>query len=267
MLPLVLRRVETLDEFRECVALQEETWGAGFSERVPASILLVTSQQLGGVVAAAFGRDGRMVGFVFGMTGPRDGRLVHWSDMLAVRPEARGLGIGERLKRYQRDLVRAQGVATMYWTFDPLVARNAHLNLARLGARAIAYVPDMYGAGTGSTLHGALPTDRLVAEWELTGDGDARGTATAPRRGVVVNLPDSGGVPTPDALPDAPDVRIAVPPDVYALPAEERAAWRATTRAAFTAYLARGYAVVGFDRGHGEDMPSYALARPAAGPG
>ncbi len=238
--PEIIRRVETLAEYHECVALQEETWGEGFSERVPSSVLLV-SQKLGGVVAAAF-QGARMVGFVFGMTGVMHGRLVHWSDMLAVRPEARGSGIGERLKRHQRELVRALGVATMHWTFDPLVARNARLNLVRLGARATEYVPNMYGEGTGSPLHGAMPTDRLVVTWDLTRDDGA----DAPRDASA-----------------GPSVRIAVPHDVHALPPAQRAEWRAVTRAAFLEHLARGYRVVAFRRGDGDALPYYELARDA----
>ena len=257
----VIRRVETLAEYRECVALQEETWGAGFSERVPASVLLV-SQKLGGVVVAAFEPAGRIVGFVFGLTGPMHGRLVHWSDMLAVRPDARGMGIGERLKRHQRDLVRALGVETMHWTFDPLVARNARLNLQRLGARATEYVPNMYGDGTGSPLHGAVPTDRLVVSWDLTHD-DAPALPVGPRSGPVVNPLDGDGRPELAELPDAASVRVAVPHDVQALPTEHRAAWRATTRAAFLAYLERGYGIAAFQRGDGGELPYYELARPA----
>ncbi len=238
--PVTIRRVETLAEYHECVAIQRETWGTDFHERVPATILLVT-QKLGGVCAAAFapdGRSSRMLGFVFGMTGIRDGRLAHWSDMLAVRAEARGSGLGERLKRYQRDLVRAIGVETMYWTFDPLQARNAHLNLNRLGARAAEYVPNMYGGDTGSPLHGALETDRFVAAWDL---GPTGGVATVPD--------DSAAI-----------VRVPVPRDVDALPYDERAAWRARTRDAILSYFARGYGVVGFRRGDGDEMPAYELA-------
>ena len=119
---ITLRRVATLDEYQTCVAIQEATWGVGFRELVPTAILMV-AQKLGGVCAAAFDADGHMLGFVFGLTGIRDGVLVHWSDLLAVRPAARGAHLGERLKRYQRELVLAVGVRTMYWTFDPLVAR------------------------------------------------------------------------------------------------------------------------------------------------
>ena len=71
-----IRSFETIEEFRECVELQEETWGQGFSERVPPAILKV-SQILGGVSAGAYTADGDLVGFVFGMTGLRGGELVH----------------------------------------------------------------------------------------------------------------------------------------------------------------------------------------------
>jgi predicted GNAT superfamily acetyltransferase len=258
---LTIRRVETLAEYQECVAIQEETWGPGFRELVPPAILMA-SQKIGGVCAAAFTPRGRMLGFVFGMTGVSGGVLVHWSDLLAVRAEARGARIGERLKRHQRELARAIGVRTMYWTFDPLVARNAHLNLVRLGARAVEYVPNMYGDNTGSPLHGALATDRFVAAWDLV---SGERSAPGPRRaGVLVNPVTAEGAPVLVALSDAPVVRIAVPRDLDALSAEQRARWRAVTREAFLTYLGCGYEVVGFRRNEGEERPSYELAPAAA---
>ncbi len=254
---VIIRRVETLAEYHECLAIQEETWGSGFRELVPPAILMV-AQKLGGVCAGAFAPSGRMLGFVFGMTGIRDGRLAHWSDMLAVRPEARGAHIGERLKYYQRDLVRAVGVETMYWTFDPLVARNAHLNLNRLGARAVEYVVNMYGSETGSPLHGGLATDRIVVAWGLT---SASGTSQRARRsGVLVNPIAADGLPSLDDLPRAPRIRIAVPHDFEAEPNDHRERWRAVTREAFLSYLNRGFHVVGFRPGDGTDLPAYDLS-------
>jgi predicted GNAT superfamily acetyltransferase len=254
---IIIRRVETLGEYQECLAIQEEIWGAGFRELVPPTILLV-AQKLGGVCAGAFAADGRMLGFVFGMTGLRDGRLAHWSDMLAVRVEARGAHLGAHLKHYQRELVRAVGVEMMYWTFDPLVARNAHLNLNWLGASVVEYVPDMYGSHTGSPLHGSLPTDRFVMAWDLTRDEASRAEASRP--GVLVNPSPSNGVPAASAYPDAPVVRIAVPRDADAESPERRSIWRSVTREALTHYLTRGYDVVGFRRGTTADLPYYELA-------
>ena len=254
---ITLRRVETFAEYQECLAIQEETWGAGFRELVPVGILMV-SQKLGGVCAAAFAPDGRMLGFVFGITGVMNGAVVHWSDLLAVRAEARGAGLGERLKHFQRGLARAVGAETMYWTFDPLVARNAQLNLVRLGARVTEYVPNMYGESTGSPLHGGLATDRLIVAWNLT---CPTSPVPAPRRtGVLLNPVAPDGAPVLAGLPDAAVVHIAVPHDVESLAHEHRAAWRAVTREAFLAYLARGYEVDGFHRGERGELPHYELS-------
>jgi predicted GNAT superfamily acetyltransferase len=244
---IVIRRVETQAEYEECVRIQDETWGAGFSERVPSAILKV-SQYLGGVTAAAFdseGADARILGFVFGMTGVRDGQLVHWSDMLAVRPEARDHGIGRRLKLYQRSLVAELGVTQILWTFDPLVSRNAHLNLNALGARVTDYVPDMYGADTGSTLHQGIGTDRFVVAWEVggaagqMGSGDVSGSAG--QRGGGAGNRDGRGT----------EVVVEIPHDIQELIVVDPAAarkWRESTRPAFLRLLADGYRVAGFER-------------------
>ncbi|MGH7477871.1 MAG: hypothetical protein ACRELD_16530, partial [Longimicrobiales bacterium] len=160
-----IRALTSLDDFKQCVRLQKQTWGEDCSEIVPVSLLRSTPR-MGGVIAGAFDDAGRMVGMVFGLTGLSDGTLVHWSDMLAVRPGLRDRGIGERLKRYQRDVLLPTGVRRIDWTFDPLESRNAYLNFRRLGVIAAEYLVDYYGA-TDSPLHEGLPTDRVVANWHI----------------------------------------------------------------------------------------------------
>jgi len=256
---LSIRELATTQEFRECVAMQDEIWGPGFTEVIPPAILMVT-QKMGGVCAGAFGPDGRMLGFVYGMTGVRHGVLAHWSDMLAVRAEARGARVGERLKQFQRDRCLAVGAHTMYWTFDPLVARNAHLNLMRLGARAAEYAVNLYGSDTGSPLHGALDTDRWIAAWDLRVASPR--VPTIHDDGVfVVRAASEGLLPETAAFPDAAVVRVAVPTDHTELSHEQRVAWRLATRAAFLHYLARGYTVEGFQRARDETPPFYELVR------
>src|SRR5947209_17970295 len=100
-----IRPLATREELQACVDLQESTWGADFSDLVPASILKV-SQRVGGIALGAFDKSADLLGFVFGLTGVERGRVVHWSDMLAVRPAARDMGLGRRLKERQRELVR-----------------------------------------------------------------------------------------------------------------------------------------------------------------
>jgi predicted GNAT superfamily acetyltransferase len=86
--------------------------------------------------------------------------------MLAVLPEYRNAGLGRRLKLAQREDALARGFDLMEWTYDPLEIKNAHLNIARLGAISRRYQPDFYGSSS-SPLQGGLPTDRLYAEWWL----------------------------------------------------------------------------------------------------
>lgn len=252
-----IRPFRTLAEFRACVALQEEVWGEGFSERVPVALLKV-AQRVGGIAAGAYDADGVLVGFVFGITGWEDGSPVHWSDMLAVRPGVRGSGLGVRLKAYQRDVLLRRGVERAYWTFDPLESRNAWMNLGRLGAVSREYVVDMYGE-TDSVLHRGLGTDRLIALWEL---GSARvagrlerterppgsGALEGARRVLAVEEPASAGWPRPGRLSpparDARRVRVPIPADVQALKADDpglAVAWREAVRGAMEPLLSTGW--------------------------
>jgi predicted GNAT superfamily acetyltransferase len=272
---LTIRDFQTVEEYHDCVALQEETWGSGFSEGVSPAIQKV-AQILGGVASGAYDAEGRLIGFVFGMTGLRDGEVVHWSDMLAVRDGTRDGGLGRRLKAYQREKMLRLGVETMFWTFDPLQSRNAHLNITKLGAVVREYVPDMYG-DTDSPLHRGIGTDRFVALWLMRSErvvarlgedphapfGGAIGVGAARAlRGAVPAL-EAADSPAGEAgvhpHPGEPDlqlmedaVSVAIPSDVVSLMADDgglAVAWRGATRTALAHYMARGYEVREFDRG------------------
>lgn len=265
-----IRPLASQADYRACVALQRETWGADFQDAVPPSILLV-SQKVGGVAAGAFDRDDRLLGFVFGLTGVENGAVVHWSDMLAVRPEAQNLGIGRRLKEYQRAAVARLGARVIYWTYDPLVARNAHLNFNVFGVRVVEYARDMYGDETGSDLHRGIGTDRLVVGWPVA-DADLerrrRETRHAREHPGFRDAPILGDAERPDhsaqgAIGRAPLLRIAVPDDVASILAADPARalrWRETTRAAFAAAFAAGYAVAGFVGAGDQAQGHYLLA-------
>ena len=258
-----IRHLVSHAERAEVVRIQDETWGAGFTERIPAAMLLV-APKLGGITGGAFDASGRMVGFVFGLTGPRDGTLAHWSDMLAVRPEAQGRRLGEALKHWQRAECRRMGVEVMYWTFDPFVARNAHLNLNLLGAGIHQFVPDMYGTETASPVHGPLGTDRFVASWSVRAEPVALpGDPTLIAGALVVAGPPGHGPTEGDALPDAPRVAVRIPTDYHHLlrhDLEGARVWRMAARRALSHYLTRGYRVTAFVPDRTAD-PTYLLTR------
>jgi predicted GNAT superfamily acetyltransferase len=274
------RPIDDQAGYRACVEVQRATWGEEFAELVPPSVLMV-ARKIGGLLAGAYGREGQLLGFVFGMAGLREGRPIHWSHMLAVRPGVRGAGLGRRLKLHQRERLLERGVEVVLWTYDPLVSRNAHLNLNRLGAAVTAYEQDLYGTETNSPLHEGGGTDRFVVRWELESErtrraveGERPVTAAGWAEAPVVG-PDGGrgareaspGRRPP--FPSADRVLVEIPSDVQAVkrtdPVEARR-WRRLTRAALPWYLDRGYRVEGLLPAPDGDRYRYALRDPGSGP-
>jgi len=246
---IVVRQLEGHAEYRACVELQELTWGSGFHECVPPAMLLI-AQKMGGIAAGAFDQSGQLLGFVFGLTGIRKGRLAHWSHMLAVRPESQRLGLGRRLKLFQREMLLPLGVHTIYWTYDPLVARNANLNFNRLGVEVEEYVTDLYGPDTASELHSGLGTDRFIVAWAIGSPLVEATIQGAPSQGQPLASTAVVGAEHREApLPRDSAVTVEVPSDIHVLLAQDRDqawAWRLATRRAFTWYLAHGYQVRSF---------------------
>jgi predicted GNAT superfamily acetyltransferase len=229
-----IRLLETLDDFRACVALQRETWGAASRDLVPPAILQITGKT-GGVVAGAFDSNGTMLGFVYGITGWMDGEPCHWSHMLAVGEAHRNQGIGRDLKAFQRSKVASLDIPTMYWTYDPLVARNAHLNLEKLGVSVVEYVPDMYGDDESSTTDSVIGSDRFVVRWDVK--------TRQPRGGRKARV-------------EASRTRVEIPADIQQLKQDapdEARVWRSRTREALQSHLASGRRVTGFHRGSGTE--------------
>ena len=271
MTHFVIRPMESISDFKECVRLQETIWGPGFSETVPVAILKV-SQRLGGVSAGAYDEAGELAGFVYGMTGLEDGRTVHWSDMLAVRPGLDSAGLGSRLKAYQRERLLGIGIDTVYWTFDPLESRNAHINFSKLGVIAREYAEDMYGDTT-SPLHQGIGTDRLIALWLIGTDrvagrvgGDHGPDPKADSDAVpVFEIRTDHAVPLPgdpDLEMEARALLVPIPTSIQAVKvrsADAAREWRRVTRAALSTYLGRGYEVHELYRrdGHSEYLLLY----------
>jgi predicted GNAT superfamily acetyltransferase len=257
------RVLESLDEYQACVALQIEVWGAGFSDVVPASILQVASH-IGGLLIGAYA-DETLIGFVFGLTGVKDGMPVHWSHMLGVRPEAREMGIGRHLKELQRAELARRGIAREHWTFDPLQARNAHLNVNRLGVRVIEYVVNMYGT-TGSPLHLGVATDRFIVELDTAATPRATPAATNAIGGLG-RLPVLTPTPRPgDITRDGTDPRAAlieIPWDVQSggLTPNDLLTWRMATREYFQWAFANGYHVTALHRDRHASRAFYVVNR------
>ena len=242
-----IRPLASQKEYQACLALQLRTWGKNFADAIPPSMLQI-AQRTGGVASGAFDARGSLLGFVFGVTGVRDGVIVHWSDMLAVVPKARNLGIGRQLKEHQRAYVATQGAKVIYWTYDPLVARNAHINFNVFGVRVAEYVENMYG-NSQSPLHRGIGTDRFIVAWPVDDH------ELAARRAEI----REAGNGKREA-----SIEVDIPLQIDRLQAQDmRAAkkWRRTTRTAITEALQEGYSVNGFRIDDESSRAYYVLTR------
>lgn len=258
-----------------CVELQRSVWGIGDLE-ITGAIQLLATTHAGGVLLVAEDVPGTVVGFAYAFPALRGGEAHLHSDMLAVHPEARGRGLGRRLKWAQREEALSRGVRLITWTFDPLQARNARLNLRHLGATAGELLNDLYGT-TSSELHHGLPTDRLGVRWELASPSvkERAGRDTPPPAASLLDAPRVNDISVVDGQPssssprlglEAPTVLLEIPADWDALCRAAPGAaedWQACGRASFEAYFARGYRAVDLltSMEAGRPRPRYVLHR------
>jgi len=165
-------------------------------------------------------------------------------------------GVGFALKQAQRAWALEHGTASMMWTFDPLVSRNARFNLVKLGAVGIEYAVDFYGR-LGDGIDGQDETDRLTARWSLTGP---RAAAAAAGRYAEVTGPDLGRAElyprrAPDGGPLAAHDGAArwcrVPADIVAIRRHDppvAAQWRVAVREVLLPAFADGFTATGMSR-------------------
>lgn len=232
--------VTELRDFEQCVDVQLAVWGYSDGDLIPKRVFIV-ALKIGGQVIGAFDGE-KLVGFAMSLPGVRDGRPYLHSHMLAVLTEHRNGGLGRRMKLAQRDDALLRGFDRMEWTFDPLEIKNAHLNIARLGAIVRRYMPDFYGPSS-SPLQGNLPTDRMVAEWWLRSDRVKR----------VLDEIGTGNPPASAGNGGKAVERIAVPAAVYEWKRspEQRSlalSLQTSNRLALQDAFARGLAVTGYER-------------------
>ncbi len=168
MSPYSIRLLETVEEMHAIENLIAEIWDGGAEDIVPSHILVAIIHN-GGVALGAF-EDEKMIGFVFGFPGftqsPQGQDPKHCSHQMGVLPAYRGRDIGFALKKAQWKMVRQQGLSRITWTFDPLLSKNAYLNIARLGAVCNTYKREEYGEMI-DRLNAGIASDRFQVDWWL----------------------------------------------------------------------------------------------------
>lgn len=198
----MLRELGSQADYAAVQRLAGTVWGFPPAQ-LPSTFDLQLAAHIGGLTAGAF--DGRrLVGFVHGLPRTNLEEPCHHSHMLAVRRGFQGRGLAVRLKLFQRAWCLRRGIGLVTWTYDPLLIRNARLNLVRLRARAVRFLPNHYGVLGG--LYGSLPTDRFEVHWRL----DSREVAHA-ARGKAPEFPAAAAIPVVTPGKRGPTLALPIP--------------------------------------------------------
>ena len=234
--------------------LQQEIWRGGQDDLYPTDI---HSKGFGSSLSLVARFQGVPAGFLFGFykfdgrpppeTGARraKGRLGLESQLLGVRPDFRGLGIGYRLKKAQAERARSVGIEVVTWTVDPLQFANARLNFARLRAVAFDFYPDYY---TFRNQLNRVTASRLGVTWLLDSERVSSALSGRARPGLFdlkkEGIPRLGRDWQKRGFdPGAPRIALEVPKDWTAVQMEspeEARVWRASTDRFFLNHLGPG---------------------------
>ncbi|GIH26789.1 hypothetical protein Aph01nite_50990 [Acrocarpospora phusangensis] len=244
-----LRELHEIPEFEQAFRLFDDIWHPE-PLNAPVSVEMMRAlSHAGNYVAGAY--DGEeLVGASVGFLAAPVGEVLHSHVTGAVRK-----GAGHALKLHQRAWALARGLDRVTWTFDPLVRRNAHFNLAKLGARPEAYLREFYGV-MADEVNAGDESDRLLAVWRLTSPEAVTAASGRPYQ------PGRAAEAEPGLLAEygKPVARVAggrvvlveLPEDIEAVrradPGAARA-WRLAVREVLGGMMDEGATVTGFARG------------------
>ena len=221
-------------QVRELKSLQDQdsgrkifdlTWAMDAGTEITPNLLQAMVHS-GSYLSGAF-IDDKMIGAAFAFPATNDGLHLH-SHMTAVLPEYRDQSVGYTLKIDQWNWAKKEKYSHLSWTFDPLVRRNAKLNIVKLGVDISSYYPNFYGVMP-DALNAGDESDRLIVSWSTA--------INAPKaRELITNL-----------KPD--DILIEIPEDIVAIRSKnqsESMKWRRLVREQFLAAFGKNGKVVGF---------------------
>ena len=230
MAEIEIRELVTINDQAEGIGVFDTTWPISGGGTEITSNFMQALVHNGSYFAGAL-LDGKVIGAAFGFIGNHGGLHLH-SHMAAVLPEYRDLNIGTKLKFHQYDWAKSHNLPFITWTFDPLVKRNARLNILKLGVEVASYHPNFYGAMI-DDLNAGDESDRLMAKWLITDKGPQprKEISNIPKGAITIAIPD-----------DIVEIRIR---DV-----RESFAYRFEVREKFQNAFSLGYFVIEIGRAH-----------------
>ena len=230
----------------------DEVWPSAEGTQITANLLQAMAHN-GTYVSGVFIGD-EVVAAAFAFPGVDNAGHLHLhSHMAAVKEKYRNRNIGSALKWHQRAWALEHGYETITWTFDPLVRRNAKLNLIKLGVRVFEYFPDFYG-DLPDALNAGDPTDRVIARWELLTNqvlaAASNQNLEQSGSGIAVALEKIDGKPVQHEISlNSSQVLCYLPSDIIEVRSQEPALaleWRLALRNQLQPRLNAGWHISGF---------------------
>ena len=221
----VVRNLTSLEDQGKARAVFDQIWSNKLGTEITPNLinaLIHCGAYLNGALI-----NNRCIGAALAFPATNDGLHIH-SHMTAVLDEYRDSGVGYALKIDQWNWAKAKNYSYLSWTFDPLVRRNAKLNIAKLGVDISAYHPNFYG-DMPDALNAGDESDRLMVSWRTDVD--------APKARELITNPELG------------DILIEIPEDIVAIRSKnqsESMKWRRQVREQFAAAFEKNGKVIGF---------------------
>jgi chorismate synthase len=226
----------------QLVQLQKAVWGSEPDDVLPSWRFVVAPRTGGELLVAHAG--GELVGFALCSPGIEEHETYLYLDLLGVHPSHRHARVGEQLMRALVEAALKRAIFKVRWTFDPLEGANANLYLAKLGARGIRFLPNLYGSMARAGQQGER-SDRLLAELDLM--TRLSGERMRQPRPQLVLLPSAT---LPDVLPAR--IALAVPASYAKLRVshpEPTREVRLGTGRILEQLFAAGFTITDFERG------------------
>jgi predicted GNAT superfamily acetyltransferase len=220
-----IRILKTISEHAYARKVFDQTWSMHSGTEITPNLLQAMVHS-GSYLSGAF-INGKCVGAAFAFPATTGGLHLH-SHMTAVMDEYRDQGVGYALKMDQWHWAKKNNFLEISWTFDPLVSRNAKLNLIKLGVNISSYHPNFYGDML-DVLNAGDESDRLMVSWKVVGENPVK-------RDLI-------------STPKPTDILIQIPADIVAIRSrnkEENLRWRRKVREQFLQAFEKGGQVVGF---------------------
>ncbi len=222
---LQIIELSSLNLQKQARSIFDNTWRNNCGTEITPNLLQAMVHS-GSYLSGAF-IDNKVVGAAFAFPATNYGSHLH-SHMTAVLPEFRDKGVGYALKIDQWNWAKKKNYSHLSWTFDPLVRRNAKLNIAKLGVDISGYHTNFYG-DMPDALNAGDESDRLMVSWRTDID--------APKARELITNPE----------PD--DILIEIPEDIVAIRTKnqsESMKWRIRVREQFMAAFEKKGKVIGF---------------------